>query len=95
MDITTKAFWKAACNRALRTFLQVILATWTVGTIITDVDWKVVLMSAVSAAIYSLLTSILAGIPEVKANDVLESSLYVEEGEDVEDYSKFKEDEEV
>lgn len=95
MDITTKEWWKAAFWRAFRTFLQVILAVWTAGTVITDVNWKFVLLSAVSAAIYSLLTSILAGIPEVKANAVLESSLYVEEGEDVEDYSKFEEDKEV
>lgn len=95
MDITTKEWWKAAFWRAFRTFLQVILAVWTAGTLITEVNWKFVLLSATSAAVYSLLTSILAGIPEVKAYDVLESSLYIEEGEEVEDYSKFKEDEEV
>ena len=90
MDIKTKAFWDAALQRAVRTFIQVILAVWTAGTVITDVNWKFVLLSAGSAAIYSLLTSILAGIPEVKANAVLESSLYAEEGEDVEDYEAFE-----
>lgn len=99
MGIKTKAFWDAALQRAVRTFIQVILAVWTAGTVITDVNWKFVLLSAGSAAIYSLLTSILAGIPEVKAYNVLEDSLYIEEGEDVEDYSKFEadtaEDEEV
>ena len=59
-------FWKAALIRAFRTFLQVILAVWTAGQLITEVDWKFLLMSAFSSAVYSLLTSILAGLPEVQ-----------------------------
>ena len=70
--ITTLAFWKAAFWRAARTFIQVILAVWTAGQVVTDVDWKFVLLSAASAAAYSLLTSVLAGIPEV----ALEETLY-------------------
>ena len=58
-------FWKATVVRAFRTFLQVILAVWTAGTVITEVPWKVVLLSAFSAAVYSVLTSILTGLPEV------------------------------
>lgn len=58
-------FWRAAAIRAFRTFLQVILAVWTAGQLITEVDWKFLLLSAFSSAIYSLLTSILAGLPEV------------------------------
>ena len=58
-------FWKAAGIRACRTFLQVILAVWTAGQLITEVDWKFLLLSAFSSAVYSLLTSILAGLPEV------------------------------
>lgn len=60
-----KQFWKAAGIRAAKTFIQVILAVWTAGQLITDVDWKFVLISATSSAIYSLLTSLLAGLPEV------------------------------
>ena len=62
-----REFWEAAGIRALRTFIQVILAVWTAGQLITDVDWKFVLLSAFSSAVYSLLTSILAGLPEVDA----------------------------
>ena len=58
-------FWKAAAIRAFRTFLQVILAVWTAGQLITEVDWKVLLLSAFSSAVYSFLTSIVAGLPEV------------------------------
>lgn len=64
-------FWKAALVRAFRTFLQVILAVWTAGQLITEVDWKFLLMSAFSSAVYSLLTSILAGLPEVQLADTL------------------------
>ena len=65
------AFWKAAGIRALRTFIQVILAVWTAGQLITEVDWKFLLLSAFSSAVYSLLTSILAGLPEVALADTL------------------------
>lgn len=64
-------FWKAALIRALRTFIQVILAVWTAGQLITEVDWKFLLLSAFSSAIYSLLTSILAGLPEVRLTNTL------------------------
>lgn len=67
----TMDFWKAAGIRALRTFIQVILAVWTAGQLITDVEWKFVLLSAFSSAVYSLLTSILAGLPEVALTDTL------------------------
>ena len=66
-----KEFWKAALIRALRTFIQVILAVWTAGQLITEVDWKFLLLSAFSSAVYSLLTSILAGLPEVALTDTL------------------------
>lgn len=64
-------FWKAAGIRSIRTFIQVVLAVWTAGQLITEVDWKFVLLSAFSSAVYSLLTSILAGLPEVNLTDSL------------------------
>lgn len=67
----TYDFWKAAAIRAFRTFLQVILAVWTAGQLITEVDWKFLLLSAFSSAVYSLLTSILAGLPEVALTHTL------------------------
>lgn len=65
------AFWKAAGIRAARTFLQVILAVWTAGQLITEVDWKFVLLSAFSSAVYSLLTSLLTSLPEVSLAETL------------------------
>ncbi len=66
-----KTFWKAAFIRAAKTFIQVILAVWTAGQLITEVDWKFVILSAFSSAVYSLLTSILAGLPEVDLTHTL------------------------
>lgn len=86
-----KEFWKAAFIRAARTFIQVILAVWTAGTLITEVDWKMVLLSAVSASIYSLLTSLLAGLPEVQ----LEETLYALDNDpDDDEEVEYEEDEE-
>lgn len=84
-------FWKAAGIRALRTFIQVILAVWTAGQLITEVDWKFLLMSAFSSAVYSLLTSILSGLPEVQLADTLysldnkgeeDAEMWVEDGDE-------------
>lgn len=49
-----------------------ILAVWTAGQLITQVDWKFVLLSAFSSAVYSLLTSIATGLPEVDYQQALE-----------------------
>lgn len=81
-------FWKAAGIRALRTFIQVILAVWTAGQLITEVDWKFLLLSAFSSAVYSILTSILSGLPEVNLTDTLyalDNEPYDEEEEEDED----------
>lgn len=81
----TLEFWKSAGIRALRTFIQVILAVWTAGQLITEVDWKFLLLSAFSSAVYSILTSILSGLPEVNLTDTLyalDNEPYDEEDED-------------
>lgn len=56
---------KAAGIRALKTFAQTAASLVTVGALLSEVNWVIVLSSATVAAIYSILTSI-AGIPEVK-----------------------------
>ena len=83
-------FWKAAGIRAFRTFLQVILAVWTAGQLITEVDWKFLLLSAFSSAVYSLLTSLLAGLPEVG----LMETLYDLDNDPYDEEDPFDEDEE-
>lgn len=84
-----RKFWEATGIRALRTFLQVILAVWTAGQLITEVDWKLVLLSAFSSAVYSVLTSILTGLPEVDYEKHIHMSKEEPEDSEVEDYEVF------
>lgn len=83
-----KDFWRCALIRAARTFLQVILAVWTAGQLITEVDWKFLLMSAFSSAVYSMLTSMLAGLPEVALTD----TLYALDNDPDDDYEEYDEE---
>ena len=58
-------FWKAAAIRAVKTFAQAFLAVISTTTMISDVNWKLALDTASFAALFSMLTSIAAGLPEV------------------------------
>ena len=56
---------KAAGVRALKTMAQTALSLFTVGQVISEIDWKMILSASIVAGIYSLLTSV-AGLPELK-----------------------------
>ncbi len=56
---------KAAGMRAVKTMAQTALSLFTVGQVISEVDWKMIVSASVVAGIYSLLTSV-AGLPELK-----------------------------
>lgn len=62
-----KLWWKAAGIRAVKTTAQTALALLPTAVIITQVDWFVVVGTALTAGVISLLTS-LAGLPEVDDN---------------------------
>ena len=64
--------------RALKTFAQTAASLVTVGAMVSEIDWKLVLSSAAVAAVYSLLTSI-AGLPEIKLEEELEEEKINEE----------------
>lgn len=57
-------FWKAAAIRAVKTFAQAFLAVISTTTMISEVNWKLALDSAAFSALFSMLTSIAAGLPE-------------------------------
>ena len=63
--LKSKAWWKAAGTRAIKTFAQTFLATIpTTAVMLSEVSWSVTVSAAALAAILSLVTS-LAGLPEV------------------------------
>lgn len=54
----SKQFAKDALERAVKTFCQALLALFTVGVSITNIDWEQALAVAATAALVSVLTSI-------------------------------------
>lgn len=56
---------KAAAVRAVKTFAQTAASLITVGALMSEINWTMVLSAAAVAFIYSVLTS-LAGLPEIK-----------------------------
>lgn len=55
----SKAFWVDAGERAVRTFAQALIAAIAAGLVITDAAaWGFALLTAVVAALVSLLTSV-------------------------------------
>ena len=63
--ILSKAWWKAAGIRSLKTFAQSMLGAIAVGAALSEIEWKYVISVSIVAALLSLLTSI-AGLPEVE-----------------------------
>ena len=61
-----KVWFKAAVIRCIKTMAQAAIAIIGTSAVMADIDWKIVVSSAVVAGILSLLTS-LAGLPEVDA----------------------------
>lgn len=59
-----KKWLKAAMIRAIRTFFQTFAGCFTIGIAISDIDFKTNFGISVTAAIYSICTS-LAGLPEI------------------------------
>lgn len=64
----SKAWWKAAGIRALKTVAQAALGVIGTSALISEVNWLLVASAAAMAGVLSLLMS-LAGLPEVNEND--------------------------
>ena len=60
-----KTFAVAALVRALRTFAQTFVGFVAVGAALSDIPWLEALSVSAVAAILSILTSIITGLPEV------------------------------
>lgn len=64
-DVTNKTFWRATVIRAIKTICQTAIATIGTASLMSEVNWKVVISASVLAGILSVLTSIVTGLPEV------------------------------
>ena len=60
-----KLWLKCAAIRAIKTFCQCCIAMIPVDVMVTQIDWKVVLLTALNATLLSFLTSV-ARLPEVE-----------------------------
>ena len=85
--ITMAEFWKATAIRCARTFLTTIAGCWTAGALITDLDWKGILVGAFSATVYIFILCLIAGLPEVDREEELE-----DEDEDDDEWSGNEDD---
>ena len=68
-ELTMKAWFKAAGNRAIRTMAQVAIAAIGTSVVMEDVNWVMVLSMTILSGILSLLTSLSTGLPELKSLD--------------------------
>lgn len=64
--LKSKAWWKAAGVRAVKTMAQTAIAAIGASTMITETNWVMVASATVMAGVLSILTSV-AGLPEVDA----------------------------
>ena len=64
----SKAWWKAALIRSVRTMAQTAVAMIPVGVMISEVNWMTVTGTALLAGVVSMLTSV-AGLPEVEEKE--------------------------
>lgn len=64
-SVSTEKWMKAAGIRAVKTMAQTAVAVIGTAAVVSSVDWKLVISSAIVSGVVSLLTSV-AGIPEVK-----------------------------
>ena len=72
VSVDTAKWAKAAAVRAIKTMAQTAVGVIGAGTVISSVDWKMVVSASVVAGVVSVLTSI-AGIPEVPEQTETES----------------------
>lgn len=82
-------FFKATAIRALRTICQTAIAIIGTATLMSDVNWQMVVSASALAGILSVLTSIATGLPEVEYAHHIHMSKDEPEDSEVEDYEVF------
>lgn len=71
-NVNLKEFVKATIIRAIWTMAQTALAMVTVGMSISDVDWGKLASIVAVAGVYSVLKSIVVGVPEAYRDGTLQ-----------------------
>ena len=71
-NINLREFIKATIIRAIWTMAQVALSMITVGMRITDIDWAGVASIVAVSGLYSVLKSIVVGVPEAYRDGTLQ-----------------------
>lgn len=64
-NLTNKKFWRATAVRAIRQVCHTAIATIGTAALIEEVNWIAVASASLLSGIISVLTSIVAGLPEV------------------------------
>ena len=82
-------FWKATSIRALRTICQTAIAIIGTATLMSDVNWQMVVSASALAGILSVLTSIATGLPEVDYQRHIYMSKEEPEDSVIDDYEVF------
>lgn len=67
----TKEWITAALIRAIKTAAEVALGMLTIGKGLADFDWVQILSVSAVAAIYTILSCIVFGVPEAESDGVL------------------------
>lgn len=65
-SVNTQKWIKASLIRAVKTMAQTAVAVIGTSVVVSAVDWKIVVSSAIVSGVVSILTSI-SGIPEVES----------------------------
>lgn len=68
-SVDTRKWMVNAGIRAVKTMAQTAVAVMGTSTVLSAIDWRMVLSSAVMAGIVSLLTSV-AGLPEAPCEGI-------------------------
>lgn len=80
----TKVWAKATAIRCVRQFFFTMAGFVPAGTLVTDLDWKVIFLSCFSSSVVAFIACVVAGLPEI---DV--------ETEDMPDIYEVSEEEEI
>ena len=85
----SNTFIKASLIRCVRTICQTAVAMIGSATVLSSVDWKMVVSASLLSGMLSILTSIATGLPEVEYEKHIYMSADEPEDSVIDDYEVF------